>query len=90
MTLLDRVRVPQEVVARRVGEETVMLHLANGTYYALDPVGARAWHVLEQGRTLSETCDVLEAEYDVPRAQLERDVLDLVDSLASHGLVVLA
>jgi hypothetical protein len=90
MTLVDRVRVPQEVVARRVGEETVMLHLANGTYYALDPVGARAWQVLEQGKTLSEACDVLEAEYDVPRAQLERDVLDLVDSLASHGLVVLA
>jgi hypothetical protein len=90
MTLLDRVRVPQEVVARRVGEETVMLHLANGTYYALDPVGARAWQALEQGKTLSETCDVLEAEYDVPRAQLECDVLDLVDSLASHGLVVLA
>jgi hypothetical protein len=88
MTLLDRVRVPQEVVARRVGEETVMLHLANGTYYALDPVGARAWQVLEQGRTLSEACDVLEAEYNVPRAQLERDVLDLVDALASHGLVV--
>lgn len=90
MTLLDRVRMPQEVIARRVGEETVMLHLANGTYYALDPVGARAWHVLEHGKTLSETCDVLEAEYDVPRAQLERDVLDLVESLASHGLVVLA
>ena len=38
MTLLDRVRVPQEVLARHVGEETVMLHLANGTYYSLDPV----------------------------------------------------
>lgn len=88
MTLQDRVHIPQEVLARHVGEETVMLHLANGTYYCLDPVGARVWQLLEQGKTLTEACDVLRDEYDVPGDQLERDVLDLVESLSGHGLVV--
>jgi tetraacyldisaccharide-1-P 4'-kinase len=87
MKLVDRVRVPQEVVTREVGDETVMLHLANGTYYCVDPVGARIWQLLAEGRTLAQVCDTVMEEYEVQRAELERDVLDLVANLEKHGLI---
>jgi len=41
--VMDRVTVPPHVIARRVGEDTVILDLASGTYFGLDPVGARIW-----------------------------------------------
>jgi len=88
MTLASRVRVPQEVLARPVGDEAVLLHLASGTYYALDPVGARAWQLLERGDTLGEVCATMSAEYEVESAQLERDVMALVQQLADHALIV--
>jgi hypothetical protein len=87
MKLTDRVRVPQEVLARQVGEETVMLDLAQGTYYGLDPVGARIWQLLADGRTLAEVCDAVATEYDAPRDAIERDLLALVEDLAKHGLI---
>ena len=90
MKLSDRVRIPQEVIARQVGDETVMLDLAKGTYYGLDPVGARMWQLLLEGKTLAEVCDVIADEYDVSRDSLERDLLSLVDSLVAHGLIALA
>jgi hypothetical protein len=89
MRLDDCVLVPKDVLARHVGEEAVILHLATGTYYSLDAIGARIWPLLEQGKTLAEVCTVISDEYEVPADELERDVLDLVGTLASHGLVVL-
>jgi hypothetical protein len=37
-------------MARTVGDETVILDLANGTYYGLDPVGARMWQLMSEGQ----------------------------------------
>ena len=51
--------VPPQVRARMVGEETVILHLESGIYFGLDPVGARAWQLIQAGKSLSSglRCD---------------------------------
>ena len=41
MTLSDKVYISPQAMARTVGDETVILDLASGTYFGLDPVGAR-------------------------------------------------
>ena len=87
MKLSERARVLQQVIARQVGEETVMLDLANGTYFSLDPVGARIWQLLGEGKTLAEICEVMMAEYDVAGDEIERDVLSLAEELTARGLI---
>ena len=88
MKLSDRVRIPQEVLARQVGGETVMLDLAKGAYFGLDPVGARMWQLLAEGKTLAQVCDAIVEEYDVSREDAERDLLALVADLMAQGLLV--
>lgn len=88
MNLTDRVRIPQEVLARQVGGETVMLDLAKGAYFGLDPVGARMWQLLAEGKTLAEVRDAIVEEYDVSREDAERDLLALVAELRARGLLV--
>jgi hypothetical protein len=46
MNLNDTFSVSAQVMARRVGNETVLLDLASGTYFGLDPVGARIWQLI--------------------------------------------
>ena len=87
MKLSDRIRIPEEVLARQVGEETVMLQLAKGTYFGLDPVGTRVWQLLREGRTLEQACDVMVEEFDVSREDVERDLLDLAQDLVRQGLI---
>jgi len=87
MKLSDRIRIPEEVLARQVGEETVMLQLAKGTYFGLDPVGTRVWQLLCEGRTLEQACDVMVEEFDVSREDVERDLLDLAQDLVRQGLI---
>ena len=87
MKLSDTIRIPEAVLARQVGDETVMLDLARGTYFGLEPVGARIWQLLGEGRTLEQVCEVMTAEYEVSRDDAERDLLSLVQELVRQGLI---
>ena len=90
MNLSDKVSIPPQVMARTVGDETVILDLASGTYFGLDPVGARIWELMGEGKTLAEICEQMLDEYEVSRDDLERDVLRLAQELTDQGLVGLA
>jgi hypothetical protein len=83
----DKLIIPAQVMARQVGEETVILDLSSGTYFGLDPVGARFWQLMSEGKSLGETCDTMLDEYDVAREELERDVMDLTEKLLEQKLV---
>ena len=87
MNLTDKVTIPEQVMARQVGEETVILDLASGTYFGLDPVGARIWQLLGEGRTLAEVCESMLAEYEVSRDEIERDLNELLAALVDKGLI---
>lgn len=87
MNLTDKATIPSQVKARQVGDETVILDLASGTYFGLDPVGARIWQLMGEGRTFGEICDVLLDEYDVTREALEHDVIELADKLLAQKLI---
>jgi hypothetical protein len=87
MNLTDKVTIPAEVMARQVGEETVILDLASGTYFGLDSVGARIWQLLSEGRTQAEVCESMLAEYEVSRDEIERDLSELLDALVDKGLI---
>jgi len=87
MRLSDRVNIPMQVMARQVGDETVILDLASGTYYGLDPVGARIWQLIAQGRTLAQVCEAMLAEYEVTAADIERDLMALVQTLLDKNLL---
>ena len=58
--------ISPEAVARKMGEETVILDLKKGTYYGLDPVGARIWELMSEINGLASICVALLDEYNVP------------------------
>jgi len=87
MNLTDKITIAPQAVARKVGEELVILHLESGTYFGLDPVGARIWQLMGEGKALTEICEVMLDEYDVTREDLERDALSLAQSLAAQQLI---
>ena len=87
MTLASGFLIPHHIVARDVGAETVILNLDSGIYFGLDPVGARFWQLIAEGKTLAEIRDEMLEEYEVTPAQLENDLLELVNELLAKNLV---
>jgi len=89
MKLDQRFQGSDDVVSRKVAGEMVLLDLASGLYYGLDPVGSRIWEVLSQNScSLEELCDVIEAEFDAPREQIERDIIGLAEQFSEKKLIM--
>lgn len=78
----------EEVIAKVMDGEAVIINLANGKYYSLEKVGGAIWEMIEEGCGLGEIVDRLVARYDVPPAQAESDVLRLADELVKEDLVI--
>lgn len=87
LSLASRVTIPEAVVSRDLGGETVVLNLETGVYFGLDPVGTDIWTALGTGATLQETADQLQAKYDATAEVVAADVLRFVGQMAAKGLV---
>ena len=82
-----RVRVPEHVLMRLIGEELVLLNLDAESYYGLNPVGARLMQLAESTATLEEIVERMLAEYEVGREQLQADVRSVAANLIAAGLL---
>lgn len=91
MTINQSFQASDDVVSREVGGEMVLLDLASGLYFGLDPVGSRVWEKLSEGATsLTQLVDAIEAEFDAPRDRIESDLAQLLAELTEKHLVAAA
>ena len=88
-TLQQRARVPEHVVYRQFAEETVVLNLKTGTYHGLNVTGGRMIEALTASVTVGEAAKVLAAEYGVPLAEIEADIVAFCQALAQRELLTL-
>lgn len=82
-----KIVIPDRVMSRQVGNETVILDLTSGMYFALDPVGARIWQLLCEGQSLTAIVSRLLNDFDVTEDRLRQDVDALFRELVERGLV---
>ena len=87
--ILSRSFVPSDqAAASRVGDETVLLHLENGTYYGLDPIGTQIWEMLKQGLALGAICAVIAEQYGVGLGTIEADARRFLGDLEAHSIIL--
>lgn len=87
--LAARVRVPQHVVYRSFGTETVVLNVKTGKYHGLNPTAGRMLEVLQEEDSVSSAALRLAGEYGQPIEVIEQDVCGLCADLAGRGLIEL-
>ncbi len=87
LTRNARLKIPDQVVTRQVGDEAVLLNLESGTYFGLDPVGSRFLELLQTEGELAAVIPQMLEEFEVSEAQLETDLLQLADEMLASGLL---
>ena len=87
MDLDTKLTIPQHVMSRLVGEETVLLDLSSGIYFGLDGVGKRVWESVADGCNVGEITAVIVAEFEVDEAQAQADVIAFTSDLLDRGLL---
>ena len=83
-----RYKVSPRVINETIDGEAVMINLASGNYYILDPVGAEIWTYVERAASVAEIVDGLSARYEASPAEIEGATRALLTELQSEDLVV--
>jgi hypothetical protein len=76
-----------EQVSCPLGEESAILNLKNSVYYGMNPVGARVWDLLKEPTSVMELRNALLEEYEVDEARCGDDLLALLETMRSEGLI---
>jgi hypothetical protein len=84
---LRQVAPSAEVLVQTVDQDAVLLDMRSEQYFSLNSVGRRVWELLQETGDVAAIRDRLSAEYDVPMADLERDLDALLARLLEAGLV---
>lgn len=87
MTSSVRFSPHPDVVASRVGDEIVLVHLATDQILSLNRTAARIWELLCSGCDEEDLERRLSAEFDVTPGDLERDVREVLATFRAHDLV---
>lgn len=88
ITLDVRPQRGEGILCQEAQGQTVLLRLVDGSYYALDEVGARIWELCDGERSLGEVIDALCAEFAAPARTVRADVLEFVGQLRGEQLLV--
>jgi hypothetical protein len=84
-----RVRVPDDVLVRSMGDEMVLLSLKNGHYFGLNASGARMFELLTEEGDVELVARRIAGEFDVGVDEATRDLKALCKQLAGQSLMLL-
>lgn len=83
-----RFLVPADVVARVIGEETILVDLNGGRYYALDQTGSAVWDALNRTPAFGAIVGELRQRFSDPGDSIAADVDRLLADLVSRKLLL--
>ncbi len=76
-----------DVIAQRMNDKVVLLHLGTNRFYELNSTGARLWDLLSAGHSVVEIQQQLLLEFDVEPARLDAEIAAILTSLQEKDLV---
>jgi len=78
----------EDVAAKVIDGELMVIRLSDGTYYSMDDVGTRVWELIDGGHDLLAVIRNIATSYAVAVEQVASDVRALVQELLAEGLIL--
>ena len=81
-----------DLVTRSITGETIIVpvhgHVGDlDSIYSLNEVGSAVWELIDGETSVSQIIDAVSREYEVTRDETEADIIELIGSLESAGLI---
>lgn len=74
-------------ISADLDNEVVMMDAATGKYYGLNEVAGTIWHLLGEAERVDALVTRLVEDYEVERAQCQREVLEALEEMRQRGLI---
>jgi hypothetical protein len=83
----SRILLNPEVVAKRLDEELIIIHLGTDRIYSLNSSAARFWELLDSGLGVLEAKQQLVEEFAVSMQELDDDIHNVLKLLFENQLI---
>lgn len=90
ISLESRLALDPHARFRRVGEEGVVVQQSSAEVLVINDTAARLVELSDGTRTLADCAGLIEADFEVQRAAIERDLLRFAEDLIAAGVARLA
>ena len=76
-----------DTVARRMGDEMVLINLKTNRIYSLNRTAARFWELLSAGNQVAEIEKIMFEEFDVTETLIKDEIQRLITSLEDENFI---
>lgn len=76
-----------DVTAKIMDGEAIIINFSNGVYYSLDKVGGFIWELIEKNHNAVEIVEALQLRYDTTHEQIKTDLEALISELVKENLI---
>jgi hypothetical protein len=87
MELTARVRLAEDVLMQKVGDDAILLNLKTENYFTLDEIGTRIINTLQESDSVKQAMGKLVEIYEVDEGRLTSDAIRLVEECEQNGLL---
>ena len=85
----QRYRISPHVVSNRIGDLLVVIQLQTDRIFSLNRTGSRLFDLMISGFTRAEIRSQLLQEFQVPEAQLDQEMEQMISSFTNEKLVMI-
>jgi hypothetical protein len=78
----------KEVIVSNMGQEKVMLSIANGKYYNLGELGGDIWEKIREPKPINQLISELINVYDIYQVKCDKDVLSFLQHILLYELIM--
>jgi hypothetical protein len=83
----EELRPSAEVIAKRLDEGAVLVHIPSNRIFELNETGSRVWELLGQGLDVSQIASLLVNEFEVEETRAGGEVKAILGKLRDQGLL---
>tara|TARA_B100001964_G_C13906373_1_gene453877 strand:+ start:75 stop:362 length:288 start_codon:yes stop_codon:yes gene_type:complete len=87
ITLENTVSSKKNLVTSSIDNEIVMMSVERGSYYTLNGMGSKIWHLIKKPTIVKNICAVLSSEYDIEHSLCQKEVLSFLNDMEKNELL---
>ena len=80
-------KIPDQVISKKLQDEEVILELKSGTYYGLNDTGTFIFDLVKNGHSKAAIAQKLADEYEIGPEQAKEDVDSFLAEMKSESLL---
>jgi hypothetical protein len=85
---MEKYRKVENIIDGELDNHQVIMHINNGKYFGLNPIGKRIWELIEEPKSIEEITAMLLSEYNILPDQCKVEVQEFMNKGVECEIIV--